>query len=121
MTVEEALSATQVKNENTQSLEAASSGAATATSEQSYDKRLDILENMLEKLTTRMVDASRRPSASSVTCDNCGKRGHNRERCFKLKKCYSCGQVGHISKLCKKEKGESDQGQIRYHQTIQTI
>ena len=113
-----ALSTLKVRNENTQSRTATSAGAATATSGRSYDKRLDRLENMFEKLMTRMDDASRKPATSSVTCDNCGERGYNRERCFKLKKCYFYGQM--VSSV-KRKRVKAIMGQIRYHQTIQTI
>lgn len=36
-----------------------------------------------------------------VTCSRCGRKGHNRTSCGKVKHCSMCGKPGHNSRTCK--------------------
>ena len=82
--------------------------AAAAPLPSSFDKRSDRLENMFGKLIMTQMETT--PPTQCVTCEHCGKKGHEKECCFKLKKCYSCGRMGHIGKFRKSGKGEGDHG-----------
>ena len=43
-------------------------------------------------------------SAVSVPpqCEHCNRKGHTKERCFKLRTCWRCNGKGHIARYCSK-------------------
>ena len=43
-------------------------------------------------------------SAASISqqCEHCKRKGHTKERCFKLRTCWRCNAKGHIAKYCSK-------------------
>ena len=82
------LNATQVESQIMPSKTSACAAAVTP-GPSSYDKCLDQLEYMFEKLTTQMETTPTRLAMLCVTCENCGKKRHGKEYRFKLKKCYS--------------------------------
>ena len=50
------------------------------------EKLVDGLTDTVQKLTTSSNAAFAQPMSSTASiCDHCGKSGHNRESCFKLK------------------------------------
>ena len=95
------LSAAKMGKDNSVDNPATGAYATAATETVSYDKRLGRLETMFEKLMTKLDNPAPRAQRSEAVCEHCKKKGHTRERCFKLKKCYKCGEIGHISKYCK--------------------
>lgn len=43
-----------------------------------------------------------RSGTSKEVCQHCQRRGHTKDRCFKLRVCYRCSEKGHIAKYCPK-------------------
>ena len=85
----------------------------TSSTKVDSNNRLDRLEKLVEgltdtvqKLTTSSNAAFAQPMSSRASiCDHCGKSGHNRQSCFKLKTCLKCGFRGHIEKFCRNQNG----------------
>ena len=64
--------------------------------------RLEKLENLMEKVWTKLNGGGTSSGSSKTICEECQKPGHSRQNCFKLKTCYRCQEVGHIGRFCKK-------------------
>ena len=61
------------------------------------EKLVKGLTDTVQKLTTSSNAAFAQPMSSTASiCDHCGKSGHNKQSCFKLKTCLKCGLRGHI-------------------------
>ena len=97
---------------------AAFRGAAQAC--QSYDNsgdRLTRLETMmanvidkLDNLQTTKADPTTPPpppKRKKQICEHCQKPGHDKSRCFQLKKCFKCNQMAY-SKILQGKAGEPD-------------
>ena len=70
------------------------------------EKIVEGLTNTVQKLTASGNAAFAQPTSSTASiCDHCGKLGHNRQSCFKLKTCFKCGLRGHIAKFCRNQNG----------------
>ena len=62
--------------------------------------RLEKLENLMEKVWTKLNEGGSTTSGSRRTIwEECKKPGHSRQNCFKLKTCYRCQEVGHIGRF----------------------
>src|ERR1043165_2932496 len=35
--------------------------------------------------------------------ETCGRKGHEKEECFKNQRCQQCGKIGHTKRICKKK------------------
>jgi len=65
------------------------------------------LANFVAKFTpespsTTLSCSATRSVHQDQRCEHCQRRGHPKERCFKLRVCYKCKEKGHIAKFCTK-------------------
>ena len=69
------------------------------------------IKTMMKQLLQNQIEfQSKQNKRDQSNCDHCGKPGHIKRNCFKLKTCHKCNKKGHISSHCR----SSDQGS-RYH------
>eukprot|EP00112_Aurelia_sp_Birch-Aquarium-sp1_P025729 Seg873.4 transcript_id=Seg873.4/GoldUCD/mRNA.D3Y31 product="Gag-Pol polyprotein" protein_id=Seg873.4/GoldUCD/D3Y31 len=73
------------------------------------NERLSKLEsmmtNVMEKLDKLKLAQGGDRQGRQQICEHCQKTGHDKSRCFQLKKCFKCNQMGHIAKFCKERQG----------------
>ena len=90
---------------NSESSRLVSQMATSTRTYQEADQRIDRLEGLVERLANQVSSLATAPgrnsSAGAPTCEHCHKRGHSKNRCFKLMSCNKCSKVGHIAKFCK--------------------
>ena len=71
------------------------------------EQKVDVLANKLDSLLSfgkTWNKQSSNPSGidrSKVVCEHCGKVGHSKDKCFKLKTCFHCKRKGHLSRHCR--------------------
>ena len=76
----------------------------TCSAEVKDDDRLSRLERLMEGLVTKMATTELGAGGSRRRiCEECGKAGHDKSYCFKLKTCFNCQEKEHISRFCPKK------------------
>ena len=80
---------------------ASSFGATFGRPKVTEQSRLDKLEQMMERVLSRLDDGGSKDGPAGPYCNLCQKSGHATARCFKKKTCNKCGVKGHIAKFCK--------------------
>ena len=71
------------------------------------EQKVDALTNKLDLLLSSGKTWNKQltnPSGidrSTVVCEHCGKVGHGKDKCFKLKTCFHCKRKGHLSRHCR--------------------
>lgn len=88
------------------------SKGTTAITRSVENERLTKLEsmmtNVMEKLDKlNLAQGGDAQAGRKQICEHCNQTGHNKIRCFKLKKCFHCGDMGHIAKFCKAKSNEN--------------
>eukprot|EP00795_Rhopilema_esculentum_P015821 gene15821-7131_t len=72
-----------------------------------------MMANVMNKLDNLQKTKADPPRERQQICKHCQKPGHDKSRCFKLKKCFKCNQMGHKAKFCKeKQRNQTAASQI---------
>ena len=65
----------------------------------------------------RMENTNQNHATSYVTCEHCGKKGHSKEHCSKLRNATDVEKWATLANFVKVVKEKATMVQVSYHQT----